>query len=325
MRKYIFISPGSETSRQMLLDVEKYKSEDFQFIKCAYSFRNKIQKKLFEIYFKINARISLPFNFIWKSAYSIFQIDFSKEIEYYIILGNGDFNYYRSKELNKLKEQYNIHYIVYLIDPLSGLMSEFMRKNIFSLKTDCIYTFDYWDAKKMDAIHTMNLYSKKDIARPDNIYKNSVYFVGTNKKNRVESIHKIWDRFQKAELKCKFNIVNVRTKQQTRDGINYNIRNSYDKVLEELQEYECILEVLQEGQSGVTLRYYEAIAYNKKLITNNQLVRKLPFYHPSYMYVYEKIEDIDLEWIKTDVNVDYGYNNEFSPINFIQEIKEKVS
>ena len=62
-------------------------------------------------------------------------------------------------------------------------------------------------------------------------------------------------------IKCKFSIVNVEDKDKTMDGIDYNVRKSYDEVLNEIQSCECILEILQQGQSGVTLRYYEAISY----------------------------------------------------------------
>ena len=70
----------------------------------------------------------------------------------------------------------------------------------------------------------------------------------------------------------------------------------------------------------MTLRYYEAITYNKKLITNNEMVKKLPFYNPYYMFVFCDPEDIDLAWVKRSVKVDYHYNNEFSPKELVKDI-----
>lgn len=84
------------------------------------------------------------------------------------------------------------------------------------------------------------------------------------------------------------------------------------------------MENVQPGQSGVTLRYYEAIVYNKKLLTNNKFVKRLPFYNPKFMYIYEKVEDIDIEWIKKEEMVDYKYNDEFSPVKLIEDIKKRV-
>lgn len=319
-KKYILISPGSQTSRQMLADLKDYKCDNFQFVEQPVKLKNNFTKKIFELYFKINARINLPYKRIWHKLYPFSKVNLKEGVQYYFILGNGNFNYYSSKYLNKLKEKYDFHYVIYFIDPLSGLSSEYMRKNIFSLNSDLIFTFDYYDAKKINAIHTMNLYSKKEISLCGEVKKNSIYFVGTNKSNRLEKVHKIWDELSSKDIECNFKIVNVPEVMQSRKGIIYNQMRTYDQVLEELQDYECILEVLQEGQVGVTLRYYEAVVYNKRLITNNVLVKQLPFYNSEYMFVFETIEDINVDWIKKDVVVDYGYNNEFSPINFVKDV-----
>lgn len=84
----------------------------------------------------------------------------------------------------------------------------------------------------------------------------------------------------------------------------------------------CILEVLATGQSGATLRYYEAVCYNKKLLTNNKNIVNLPFYNPEWMHVFENTEDIDWGWVKERVPVDYHYDGRFSPIHLIDRIIE---
>ena len=73
-----------------------------------------------------------------------------------------------------------------------------------------------------------------------------------------------------------FRVNNVLAAEQ-RKGIIYNQLIDYNQILDELQKFDTVLEVVQPGQVGVTLRYYEAITYNKKLITNNEMVKKLPF------------------------------------------------
>lgn len=321
MRKYYLISPGSLTSKQMLRDLETYKKDSFCYMEEPIRCENKFIRKALQLYFRVNSRINLPLKCLWHRFFTLSHIDLSKD-DNYIILGNGIFNYYDSAWLNRLKEKYHVHYILYYIDPISGLMSKYMKDNIEQLNKEITFTFDFEDSRKIDAIHTMCLYSKKDVVPVRNIRKNSVYFVGMNKKNRVEAIHKIWDRLQSGGIECDFNIVGVDKDNQTKKEIHYNMMQTYDEILENIQPYQCILEVLQPGQSGVTLRYYEAVLYNKKLITNNQLVKKLPFYNSDYIQVFDKVEDIDIEWIKKEVQVDYNYQDEFSPVNFLKEIEE---
>ena len=87
----------------------------------------------------------------------------------------------------------------------------------------------------------------------------------------------------------------------------------------------CIFDATEKKQNGVTLRYFEAVCYNKKLITDNDFVKQLPFYNPDFIQVYDKVENIDIEWIKRDIKVDYGYDGRFSPVHFLQKLKNRFS
>ncbi len=78
----------------------------------------------------------------------------------------------------------------------------------------------------------------------------------------------------------------------------------------------CILEVLQDGQTGSTLRYLEAVCYNKKLLTTNPRIKNYPFYDERYMKVFSSESDIDYDWVKKRETINYGYKDEFSPKYF---------
>ena len=92
----------------------------------------------------------------------------------------------------------------------------------------------------------------------------------------------------------------------------------YPTVLQQMQSSKCILDMTQAGQSGITLRYYEAVVYNKKLLTNNVNIVNLPFYNPQYMKIYETIEDIDGDWIQSKDMPNYEYAGEFSPVHILE-------
>lgn len=47
----------------------------------------------------------------------------------------------------------------------------------------------------------------------------------------------------------------------------------------------CLIEIMQEGQSGLTLRPLEAMVYGRKLLTNNPAIREEPFFHPDNVFV----------------------------------------
>lgn len=92
----------------------------------------------------------------------------------------------------------------------------------------------------------------------------------------------------------------------------------YEQVLASVLNTNVIIEVLQENQEGPSLRYYEAVCYNKKLLSNNRNLSDLPFYDPRYMKYFDKYEDIDIEWVKSREKINYSYDGSFSPSNLIK-------
>ena len=80
------------------------------------------------------------------------------------------------------------------------------------------------------------------------------------------------------------------------------------------------MEILQKNQHGATLRYFEAVCYNKKLLTNNKDIIYYPFYNSKWMKVFTNISEIDIEWLRTNENIDYKYSGEFSPKLLIDKI-----
>lgn len=87
----------------------------------------------------------MPCRNIWEKYFTFPKC--SKDDENYVVLLNGVFNYYTSKYLNQMREKYNIHYIMVLIDPLTGFSSAFMKEELFNTKYDFLYSFDAEDAK----------------------------------------------------------------------------------------------------------------------------------------------------------------------------------
>lgn len=99
---------------------------------------------------------------------------------------------------------------------------------------------------------------------------------------------------------------------------------SYEETLQEVQYANCILEIVQEGQYGISWRTVEAFTYNKKLLTNNEGIKNNPFYNSEYIHVFNKVDDIDFDWVKEIIPVDYHYHNEYSPIEFIQKMQRDL-
>lgn len=94
-------------------------------------------------------------------------------------------------------------------------------------------------------------------------------------------------------------------------------------MISEVLKCNCILDALSPGQTGVSTRYYEAVCYNKKLLTNNKDVLNFPFYNPQYMKIYQNPEDIDWNWVKERVPIDYHYDKRFSPLRLLEWVEQR--
>ena len=104
--------------------------------------------------------------------------------------------------------------------------------------------------------------------------KTDIFFVGADK-GRYDKLMKFKVAAEAAGLKTDFRIVRDATSVSSGE---YSSRVDYDEVVKLIKESRAILEILQEGQTGISLRPMEAIFFGKKLITDNQTVRKERFY-----------------------------------------------
>lgn len=179
---------------------------------------------------------------------------------------------------------------------------------------DRVMTFDPGDAKKYQMELCSTPYSRITM---DKLQENiQIYFCGSNS-DRILWLYLIWIHAKKNNIAVRYDLVRCQAYKnffENDPGICFcETFVEYPQSLKEMQESNCILDLTQSGQSGFTLRPYEAVVYNKKLLTNNKHIFEFQFYDERYMRYFEQIDDIDWDWIKEPVNVDYGYKGEFSP------------
>lgn len=286
--------------------------------------RNPIIKGIRKVHLskKINSKINLPFKNVWGS--SLRKIPWDHKFKYYVILlGSSlwpiDYTY-----LLKIKKEYNVKFVLLMLDPWENeRMSVSAHKYADVIKFDCIFSFDPSDVKKYNFIYSDAPYSIIYDSKPYMI-ENDIYLAANAAiRGGADLFHRIYADMKNYGLKAIYRLINVPYKDQKfKNEIIYNQYIQYPEVVKEVIRSNCILEVLSTGQSGATNRYHEAICYNKKLLTNNENVVNLPFYDPSYIHVFEKPEDIDWEWVKERIPINYGYNGEFSPLHIIDKIIE---
>lgn len=101
--------------------------------------------------------------------------------------------------------------------------------------------------------------------------KYDFYFIGFAK-NRESQVFDLQKRL--SAYKTYFKIV-------------YSVEESisYEDNIKNIRSSRCLVEIVQEGQCGMTLRPLEALAFRKKLISNNKDLINAEFYKPQNIFI----------------------------------------
>ncbi len=199
-----------------------------------------------------------------------------------------------------------------------------IHTKFYSFHWDTVLSFDPHDAEQNGWKYTgLHYYSKTHVPATDKS-RFDLFFAGALLEKRGKTLLHLLDCFNSNSVNCLY-ICPCKRRDRHFSTIPKGLhliqnRISYRKILKKMIKSNCILEILQEGQGGSTLRYCEAVCYNKKLLTTNSEIVHYPFYNERYMKVFSTEADIDYEWIKKPESIDYGYNNEFSPIHLFRTV-----
>ena len=279
----------------------------------------------------INKHIPLPMRKKW---YKPLNIRLKSGCENIIIIVDIALKGIECDYLNRLFSRKNVRGVLVMINSYNassvGMLE--IKKDISAIRWDRILTFDPVDAKRngwdyMGCCY-YSLQDKDDII---NTYGRPVpcdaYFTGGIKGNREKLIMDVFEKLYNNGADTRFNLMvsgKKRLEKKRHEEVIQYLSGTwipYKKVLNDVLGANVIIEILQKGQYGPSLRYYEAVCYNKKLITNNPKAVKLPFYNPDFIKIIKTADDIDIDWVKSEIPVSYGYDGRFSPVSLINMLR----
>lgn len=216
---------------------------------------------------------------------------------------------------------------VYLWNPVSSGCRNWYSKAEYRIYMHRInmrvYTFDPHDAQLFGFTCINQVYRLPDIKEvPSNSTNTmSIFYVGKEKR-RNQTLANLASLFVKAGLQLNWYILKDRRTKELDVLKEYYCDTplSYDNVIVQIQNTDCMLEVLQKGQSGVTLRTIEAMFFRKKLITNNTSVVDCDFYNPNNIFIYShrtKVSEVVSFLSNTYEDVKPEITNQYDICNWI--------
>ena len=211
--------------------------------------------------------------------------------------------------------------ILFLDDTIDFCVRNMPHFALSSLKKEynLILSYNPLDSVRYDLLQTRVYFSRIPLAMLERREKVKLVFVGYAK-DRLPLVLSIYDKI-KQKVSCNFIIVGSHECYFQGDGLCFIKKEMpYLAYLSYEVASDCILEVIKGDTQGCTYRVWEAVYYNKKLLTNWKGIFTFPYYNPKYMRYFETVEDIDINFLCSEETVDYGYANENSPIHLLNSI-----
>lgn len=181
-----------------------------------------------------------------------------------------------SKMLSYLSKKSNARLVYWHWNPINSSEALKIYKQT---KNICEHwTFNPLDAKKYQMHLNNQFFFYQDIT---NIEKtNTAFFVGTNK-GRYETLLSLAELLKKYGYNPDFHIVD----KEIQGSYLQKSYMEYEDVLLSIQTSKLIVEIVQEGQDGLTIRALEAMFFESKLLTNNKKIVNYSFYNKNNIFI----------------------------------------
>ncbi|WP_294275873.1 hypothetical protein [uncultured Chryseobacterium sp.] len=208
--------------------------------------------------------------------------------------------------LKKIRESTDVM-TTYLYDNLDRVPVECEKLNLF----DTIFSFDDSDIEKYGFMKLTNYiylpFTPKEVQHPEM----DLFYITSYDNRRVALIKRLAKKLMEMGMKFQIMIIGKKSwKHQLKNVLvkipeNVFLVFSLKKIShEQLPQYymnaKILLDLMREGQYGLSFRVFEAMALEKKIITDNESIKNYDFYNPNNILVLnEDISNINASFFET--------------------------
>ncbi len=188
---------------------------------------------------------------------------------------------------------------------------------------DRFFVFDAEDlASKKGLLPLTNFFIEKTIPE---IEQKSAYFIASYDDYRFELIKKIKEILDSEKVDSQLYLITPEDKQiQNLQNAGLPIEEplTYQENIERVEKASILVDIHSPIHSGLSFRVFEALNYNKKLITTNRGVRNYDFYHPNNIFIWDTTSSEGIaDFLKAElVETPYEIKHKYSFSNWISYV-----
>jgi len=218
-------------------------------------------------------------------------------------------SYFKNSHLELLKTKTN-RFLAYNYDSLSRIPLPDNYEKLF----EKIFSFDIDDVKQHKFLNLLTNFIYLD-KNHNPSPSNKAFMILSKSKEREIILHKIATILDyKKVSNYEFIILNPSVKTSNTKITLTKKHISLPVVEQKMKDSEILIDLIRDNQTGLSFRIFEAMALQKKIITNNETIKEYDFYNPNNILILNKeVSNID----------DTFLNNEYEDVP--TEIYEKYT
>jgi len=284
MKKFVVVPGKKYYFFNEIKDEDIYIEEEY-FVSSKNKLLSNIQK--------VSKKVGLwPIYYLFTKSWK----DKILECDNCIIFDQG-FSVSLVKSIKRLNPHINI--IIYFWNPIFNNDSKIEK--IKTLGKDIkLYSFDKKDCSRYNIDFAPMLYNFDSYFNYEQkVAKYDVIFVGYLK-NRIKMLTEIYNELERQSANAFFYVLdNINTNENVPFELHCKYM-SYDDYRINMLQSKAVLDIVQDGQIGLTIRTMETIRYHRKLITNNKDIINYDFYNKQNIFVLgiDNLNDLS-DFIKT--------------------------
>ncbi len=207
-----------------------------------------------------------------------------------VIIFDYGYQYGMEKYIHKINPECRVYLFMW-----NKIDAAHKNHTVFSDKS-AIYSTDPEDCKQYHLKYQHIFYPKEYYTPYTREYQKKLFFIGHDK-NRGQQIHALKKILTQSGIHCDIRVFTNRKDTSYLAEISDIVTTSklsYEQYLQELSRCGILLDIVQKGQTALTMRVLESLFLSKKLITNNQSIRTYDFYTSDNILILPEVWDSSL-------------------------------
>ena len=210
-------------------------------------------------------------------------------------------------------------YIAYLYDSTKRFPVSHLSKGIF----DEIFSFDRDESNYFNFKRISNyIYLPKKEIDLNATFKNSVFMV-ISKDSRLKTLDAISRKLDDLNIDYKFIVKSNKDLGNINPKIEWTKNDIGSEEMQNMiEESKIMMDISRSASTGLSFRVFESLAYQKKLITTNEAVKRYAFFDPNNILVIDpKNVEIPKKFFETPYNpVDKDIYYKYTIENWVKTV-----